>query len=70
MFSVSFSDPGKRRRWVAFRADLACETAQKLQVGFACVEGAHEDVQLRRGRGDAEHAGASAECGDRNTLAE
>ena len=39
LFAVSFSDLGKRRRWVAFRADSACETAQKLQVGFACVEG-------------------------------
>ena len=30
---------GKRRRWMAFRAGLACETAQKLRAGFACVEG-------------------------------
>lgn len=33
LFAVSHSDLGKRRRWVAFRADSACETAQKLQVG-------------------------------------
>lgn len=38
-FAASFSDLGKRRRCVAFRADSACETAQKLQAGFACVEG-------------------------------
>ena len=31
---------------------------------------AHEAVQLRCRRGDVEHTGASAECGDRNTLAE
>ena len=31
---------------------------------------AHGDVRFRCRRGDAEHAGASAECGDRNTLAE
>ena len=31
---------------------------------------AHGDVRFRRRRGDAEHAGASAECGDTNTLAE
>ena len=37
LFAASFSDLRKRRRWVAFRADSPCETAQKLQVGFACV---------------------------------
>ena len=35
LFAVGSTDLGKRRRWVAFRADSACETAQKLQVGFA-----------------------------------
>ena len=35
LFAVGSADLGKRRRWVAFRADSACETAQKLQVGFA-----------------------------------
>lgn len=35
LFTVSFSDLGKRRRIAVFRADSACETAQKLQVGFA-----------------------------------
>lgn len=35
LFAVNFSDLGKRRRWVAFRAGSACETAQKLQAGFA-----------------------------------
>lgn len=39
LFAVNFSDLGKRRRWVAFRADSPCETAQKLQAGFACVKG-------------------------------
>ena len=33
LFAVSHSDLGKRRRIVAFRADSACETAQKSQVG-------------------------------------
>ena len=31
LFAVGSADPGKRRRVVAFRADLACETAQKLR---------------------------------------
>lgn len=39
LFAVGSADLGKRRRWVAFRADSACETAQKLRVGFACVKG-------------------------------
>lgn len=39
LFAVGFADLGKRRRIVAFRAGSACETAQKLQVGLACVEG-------------------------------
>ena len=38
-FAVGFSDLGKRLRCTAFRADPACETAQKLQAGIACVEG-------------------------------
>ena len=33
LFAVSFSDLGKRRRWVAFRADSPCETAQKFADG-------------------------------------
>ena len=37
LFAVGFSDLGKRRRGVAFRADSPCETAQKSQAGFACV---------------------------------
>ena len=36
-FAVGSADLGKRRRRAAFRAESACETAQKLQVGFACV---------------------------------
>lgn len=39
LFAVGFDDLEKRRRIVAFRAGSACETAQKLQVGLACVEG-------------------------------
>ena len=39
LFAVDFADLGKRRRVVAFRAGSACEIAQKLQAGFACVEG-------------------------------
>ena len=33
LFTVSFSDLGKRRRIAVFRAGSACETAQKLQTG-------------------------------------
>ena len=36
-FAVGSADLRKRRRWVAFRADSACETAQKLRAGFACI---------------------------------
>lgn len=32
-FVVSFSDLGKRRRIAVFRADSACETAQKFADG-------------------------------------
>lgn len=39
LFIVEIADLGKRRRCTAFRADSACETAQKLQTGLACVEG-------------------------------
>lgn len=35
LFSIGSADLGKRRRWVAFRVDSACETAQKLRAGFA-----------------------------------
>lgn len=35
--------------------------------GLLGLKVAHEDVQLRRGRDDAERIGAFAECGDRNT---
>ena len=35
LFAVGSADLGKCRRRAAFRADSACETAQKLQVGFA-----------------------------------
>ena len=35
--------------------------------GLLGLKVAHEDVQFRRGRGDAERVGAFAECGDRNT---
>ena len=35
--------------------------------GSRVLEMAHEDVQLRRRRDDAECIGAFAECGDRNT---
>ena len=33
------ADLGKRRRVAVFRAGSACETAQKLQAGFARAEG-------------------------------
>ena len=32
LFAVGSTDLGKRRRWVAFRADSACEIAQKFAV--------------------------------------
>ena len=37
--AVGFADLGKRRRVAVFRAGSACETAQKLQTGFARAEG-------------------------------
>ena len=33
LFVVEIADLGKRWRWVAFRADSACKTAQTLQTG-------------------------------------
>lgn len=39
LFAIGSADLGKRWRLVAFRVDSACETAQKLQAGLACVEG-------------------------------
>ena len=39
LFAVGLADLGKRRRVAVFRADSACETAQKLQAGFARAEG-------------------------------
>ena len=33
LFAAGFADLGKRRRWVAFRADSPCETAQKFADG-------------------------------------
>ena len=35
LFAVGSADLGKRWHIVAFRADSACETAQKSQAGFA-----------------------------------
>ena len=37
--AIGFADLGKRRRVAVFRAGSACETAQKLQAGFARAEG-------------------------------
>lgn len=39
LFAVGFADLGKRRRVAVLRAGSACETAQKLQAGFARAEG-------------------------------
>lgn len=36
LFAIGPAELGKHRRWVAFRADSACETAQKFADG-ACV---------------------------------
>ena len=44
LLAVGFADLGKRRRVAAFRVGSACETAQKLRVGFACVEGGASNV--------------------------
>ena len=46
LFAVGSVDLGKRQCWVAFRAGSACETAQKLRVGFACVEDSASNVCL------------------------
>lgn len=40
---------------------------RSCEQGSRALKVAHEDVQLRRGRNDAERIGAFAECGDRNT---
>lgn len=37
LFAVGSDDLGKRWRVAAFRAGSACETAQKLRAGFACI---------------------------------
>lgn len=39
LLAAGSTDLGKRRCCVAFRAGSACETAQKLQAGFARAEG-------------------------------
>ena len=39
LFAAGLADLGKRRRVAVFRAGSACETAQKLQAGFARAEG-------------------------------
>ena len=39
LFDACIADLGKRRRVAVFRAGSACETAQKLQAGFARAEG-------------------------------
>lgn len=43
------------------------KSPRSCRRGLLGLKVAHEDVQLRRGRGDAERIGAFAECGDRNT---
>ena len=49
--AVGLADLGKRRRVAAFRADSACETAQKLWAGFAGCKGwgGRQRVCLARG---------------------
>ena len=49
---------------------LPAKPPSSCKWGSLTLKVAHEAVQLRCRRGDAEHIGASAECGDRNTLAE
>lgn len=49
---------------------LPAKPPSSCKWGSLTLKVAHEAVQLRCRRGDAEHTGAFAECGDRNTLAE
>ena len=49
---------------------LPAKPPRSCKWGSLALKVAHEAVQLRRRKGDAEHVGASAECGDRNTLVE
>ena len=49
---------------------LPAKPPRSCKWGSLALKVAHEAVQLRCRRGDVEHTGASAECGDRNTLAE
>lgn len=61
LFAVSFSDLGKCRRWVAFRADSPCETAQKSQVGLKV---AHLDMCSGPVGAGRKHCDCRAVCVD------
>ena len=61
LFAVSFSDLGKRRRVVVFRADLACETAQKSQAGLKV---AHLDMCSGPVGAGRKHCDCRAVCVD------
>ena len=52
--------------WTAMRGGYEGQHRFRWPLGLR----AHGGVRFRCRRGDAEHAGASAECGDRNTLVE
>ena len=64
LFAVEIAGLGKRRCWVAFRAGSACETVQKLQAGFACVEGGASNVCLDLVGAGRKHCGCRAACVD------
>ena len=60
-FAVDFADLGKRRRVVVFRADLACETAQKSQAGLKV---AHLDMCSGPVGAGRKHCDCRAVCVD------
>lgn len=63
----TWGNAGVLWRFGQVRPAKPSRSCERDSLGLKVV---HEDVQLRRGKGDVEHTGASAECGDRNTLAE
>lgn len=60
----TWGNAGVLRRFGPIRP---AEPPRSCEWGSLELKVAHEDVQLRRGRDDAERIGAFAECGDRNT---
>ena len=67
LLAVSFSDLGETPTLGGVSGRFALRNRPEVcRWGLLGLKVAHEDVQLRRGRGDAECIGAFAECSDRN----